>query len=364
MKKSVRNLTTQGIALLMSLSVILVLTIALMKTFESRTVETAHLVNNNQRFQSETLSRSVFRAILIAIKTKGLIYIVKNKSYWEGIPLPLQEQQYCQITDVKPIDHRFNINKRFRNDDPRAEMLVNIVNIYRKTNNSLTEDLLLDEIYPFLSAVNDWIDSDIEQDSVFMFDYEDYAGVEPEFEVKNRGFDRLSEIKALPPFQELGISFNDIKDQFRIFSGDEFIDINLAEEDEIISFLERYKDLDTYPNVYNNSKSLVDIITNRDKEQSEENGGMSGFLDPQPRFSPPLYSRGKSSWEQTLAAEGITLERAEKDLFQAVTNHLFISFSITVENTTVITDAVIKLSYKNSSSTDIKSIEILSYVLR
>ncbi|MBU3915159.1 hypothetical protein KKA14_06455, partial [bacterium] len=107
------NLSGRGVALLMSLSIILLLSIALMKTFESRSVEVAHLENSLQRFQAETLSRSIYRAILIAIKTKGLVSIVQNKKSWFGIPFPLQETQYFQLNEIRPIDHCFNLNWKF-----------------------------------------------------------------------------------------------------------------------------------------------------------------------------------------------------------------------------------------------------------
>ena len=95
-----------GVALIMALSIILLLSITLMKTFENRSVEVAHLANSLQRFQAESLSRSVLRAILITIKTKGLVFIMGNKEFWYGIPYPLQDDQYFQITEIKPVDHR------------------------------------------------------------------------------------------------------------------------------------------------------------------------------------------------------------------------------------------------------------------
>ncbi len=58
-----------GIALIMTLSIILFMSIALMRTFENRNVEVALLENTIRRFQAESISRSVLRAILIAIKT-------------------------------------------------------------------------------------------------------------------------------------------------------------------------------------------------------------------------------------------------------------------------------------------------------
>ena len=117
--KEKSNIPRSGVALLISLSIVTLLSIALMSAFENRTVEVAHLENSLERFQAETLSRSVLRATLLAIKQQGLVNIVKNKQAWQNLPIPIQNGTF-QIQEIQPIDHLFNLNTRFRMGDERS----------------------------------------------------------------------------------------------------------------------------------------------------------------------------------------------------------------------------------------------------
>lgn len=355
-------LNQKGIALIMSLSVILLLSIALMKTFENRTVETVHLENSLRQFQAETLSRSVFRAILIAVKTKGLVFVKSNQSAWKNIPLPISNDQYFQIIDIKPVDHLFNLNRRFRADDAWPEVLKNILNDIRVSNDPLAIELQIDELYPLLSAINDWIDVDINQDEEFLYNFEDYIDAQPEFEVKNRAFDRLSEIKNIYVFDDLDVSLEDIRSRFRIFSGKEMIDVNLATVTDVEDFLSLFKDVPKYPNVYEFRSEIAQFLEIRDEEQGQEDEGL-GFSDPDSRFKPPLNSRS-GTWKQMLTSENINLNPNELELFSATTDHLLINFSVTAHSAVVTTEALVKLTYESSSSLNIKQFEILSYQIR
>ena len=159
-----------------------------------------------------------------------------------------------------------------------------------------------DELHPVMSAINDWIDGDREQDSVFLNDFEQYPQLDLGYDIKNRAFDRLSELKLIPPFQDLKFSNEDIKKLFRVFDGDEFIDINLAEFSEIEDFLERYKDIEKYPNVYDNRTLLAEIITKEDSSVEDnyvEDNNENEFDDGEPRFPLPLEDRGKSKWSRS-----------------------------------------------------------------
>ncbi len=137
----------------------------------------------------------------------------------------MRDDQYFQIERMKPVDHYFNINKEFKANDPRVDIFINIINSVQNQKGDLAV-VLDDELHPVMSAINDWIDGDTEQDEAFLYDYEQYPHQDLEYYVKNRAFDRLSELKIVPPFRELNISKEDIEKRYRVFGGDEFIDIN------------------------------------------------------------------------------------------------------------------------------------------
>ena len=352
---------TPGVALLMSLSVIMLLSVALMKTFENRTVETVHLANSLQRFQAETLSRSIFRAILIAVKTKGLVFVKRNQSSWQGFPLPLADGQYFQIDEIKPLDHLFYLNPTiFRADGPDPIMFLNIINRLKRSKDPLFIDLEVDEIYPVLSAINDWVDTNSDQDEQFLYYNEDYYDMRPEFLVKNRGFDRISEIKILPPFQALGLTIKEVESSFQIFSLNQTINVNLATAEEMEAFLEQFqnvqfKGVKDQSTLFSYQSDIVGILTNRDDELNDDEGEM-GFSDPEPRFGT------EKLWKAALQAEGITLTSKEHGYFSPTTEHLAISFSVTVQRVTMVTKALVKVTYVNAQkSLDIKGFEILSF---
>ncbi len=355
-------------ALIMAMSVILLLSIALMHTFENRTVETVHLANTLQRFQSETLSRSVFRAIIMSIKTKGLLFVLNNRDQWQDIPVPLNENQYFQIKKIQPIDHFFNLNRRFRADDPWPTVFLNIYNQYQVAGDPLAIESNLEEVIPVLSALNDWIDSDDEADAEFLYNNEDYADVYPEFEVKNRELDSLSEVKLIPAVQELGFSQKDLKERFRIFALEKdsnkiSIDLNLSSPEEVEEFLLIFKDAEKYPNMYDDAATIRGILEERDstmEDEDQEEG--SEASDPDPRYSPPLYSRGTTEWEQALELAGLQLTADEQKLFSTTTNLLAIEYTVTTLRVTVTTETILEIEYSDSTkSLDIKSFRILQY---
>ncbi|NQU63647.1 MAG: hypothetical protein HQ517_05105, partial [SAR324 cluster bacterium] len=241
---------SQGVALLMSLSVILLLSITLMKTFEKRSVEVAHLGNNLDRFQTESLSRSVFKVILISIKERGLGTLLGNQGYWKGIDFPIANGTF-RILEVSPIDYRYNLNKKIKIDDPHIKIFSNLVTLYRESVER--SDYLSEEnIFEALSATIDWADRDQEMDEIFRYDSEQYYREEPSFSVKNRDFERLSEVKLLSAFRTLGMTNDYIEKNFRVMGQfDEYIDVNLIEKDQIEQFLMRYQGVEKFATLYN-----------------------------------------------------------------------------------------------------------------
>jgi hypothetical protein len=355
----------------MALSVIMLLSIALVKTFENRTIETVHLANSLQRFQAETLSRSIFRALLLTVKTKGLLFVEKNRLLWQGVPVPLNDGQYFQIKEIKPIDHLFNLNRKFleKEKDLWPVVFANIVNRYKLAQDPLAPETTTDDVKPILSAINDWTDPDDDPDTEFLYNNEAYRDAIPEFLVKNRGLDRLSELKLLPAFQELGFKEVVLKNKFRIFpvendSNKQFIDINLAAPEEVEQFLEQFENVEKYPNLFDSRTAISGILEARDEELAEQQGE-GGILDPKSRFS--SLARG-SQWETKLEQAGVKLnaETGENEFFSTRTKLVAISFSVTVLRVTINTEAIVETDYESTTDNNlnIKSFTILQYSMR
>jgi len=358
----------QGIALLMTLSIILFVSVALMKTFESRSVEMAHLGNTFQRFQAETLSRSALRTILMTIiKSRKLSVVMNEKDRWQGIPFPI-ENGIFQINEIKSIDHYFNFNA-FRYFDPNSENSVdriaaetfrNMVNQYTENQKDIIE-IFESDINAAMSGINDWTDIDQDSDQAFGNDFEQYPQQGSYFEVKNRDFDRISELKMIPSFQKLGLPYDYLKDNFRVIGLDEpSIDINLATVSELESFLERYEGIDEYKTINERRSQLVEIIETVDKELKDNI--QSNPFGESVRFPPPLYGEN-SVWKRELDRRDISLGGNDV-LFSADSEYLRIEFSVKVDRITINAESIVKLVYpKQGKDLNISQISIIEYTL-
>lgn len=350
----------RGIALLMSLTIILFVSVALMKTFENRSVEIAHLENTYQRFQAETLSRSVLRTILMTIKTQKLIVVMNGKDRWQDIPFPF-EKGIFQINEIKSIDHHFNLNRDFKSGNESDIFSNMVVQYYESQANS--NGIIKEDTSSVMSAINDWTDYDQEPDEVYLYDYEQYPQNDLNFEIKNRDFDRLSELKIIPPFQKLGFSVEYLNDHFRVKGKDEsVIDINLATKEEMESFLERYKGIAGYYEVYDNRSQIAEIMDGADK--NADGSQMTGLPSLDPRFALAANSRDESEWNKKLKEEGISLEKNGKqmELFAERSNYIRLKFSVQVDRTTINAESIIKIEYLKNTF-NISGMSVLKYTL-
>jgi hypothetical protein len=356
----------RGVALLMTLSMIVLISVALMKMFEKRSVEVAHLGHNLDRFQAETLSRSVFRAILIAIRQQGLVAIIGNQALWQDVPFPLENGTF-RIESIKPADQRHNLNARITsvNAIERRERFYNVVSRIRREHAPELYGIFQEEVSPSLSAIIDFVDPDREPDPVFLYDFEYYPHAQPPFTVKNRELERVGEIRLLEPIRKLGIAQAPLEDYFRVH-GDlivpEFIDINLAQPGEVTAFLELFQNVPGYENAYHNREALDDIATDTDYTQMET---PTGLLNVEPRFPPDnFYHRIDSRWLGRLTNRGITLEPKEQELFRPVTYLLEVRFSVAVGRVMVRVISLLQLSYLDDrKSLAINQIRILTFAM-
>ncbi|PCI29590.1 MAG: hypothetical protein COB67_03700 [SAR324 cluster bacterium] len=353
----------RGVALLMTLSVILLLSIALMKTFESRTVEVKHLENNLNYFRAVTLSRSSFRLLLTFIQETGVYSLSQYAKQFQGMPIPLEdlgEDITISNLKVESLDHRFYLNQRLESGKERAIALQSLIEHIKTKESEGAAFYLSDEQVPnFMSAVNDWVDFDSELDR--KIDYgsggEDYSEASPSFNVKNREFEYLSEVKLLPSFQQLELTNQQLLTYFRVFKRStepqESIDINLASTQEIIDFLAIYEALS--PRIYNNRQE----IAARAKEQ--DTAGSQYSLEA--KYEGDIITYRNNAWDPKL--EGIigpNLTSKERELFSFRTSLLSIQYDFYAGRTGIRVQATLELSYtKDNKKNQLKSIKILRY---
>ncbi|MCP4297845.1 MAG: hypothetical protein GY786_19805 [Proteobacteria bacterium] len=359
-----RSLKTQGVALLMSLSVILLLSIVLMQSFENRSVEVKHLQNTQNFFQASILSRSVFRVLLTIIKEQGVygLHIYSNRI--QGMPVPLEdlgENILISQLEIKSLDHLYNINKKLKTSNrDNIDQLRNLIELI-KQDGSADSDLyeLEEQIINFTSALIDWTDTDSDLD--ITIDYgsggEDYYEAKPTFEVKNREIEFLDELNLLPSFRALNLSKQQIANSFRPFYSKtnvtEAIDINLASKEEIVNFLKRYQTFSTkYPNII----TYLDDIANMAKD---EESSVNSF-NPEAKYEGKLYKG--SRWQEEIESITGVLALEEQKLFSFRTYLLRIQYDLYSDNTLVSVESVLGLKYSSDNNkNDIDEITILDF---
>lgn len=351
---------SRGVALLMSLSVILLLSIALMKTFEKRSLEVAQLGQNLDRFQAENLSRSGLKLILFSIKKAGLVTVNGYLEQLKEIEFPIGNGT-MKIREITPVDYRFNLNTKIKSDtDPRIAVFNNIIAFAKEEANEYNY-LSAGNANEALSAVIDWTDKDEQMDSIFLIDSEQYPREEPEYSVKNREFDRLTEVRLLPAFRELGFSRAFLGQHFRVTepSGEdweEFVDINLTPEATINQFLNGYDIQDEkYKNVFDRKEDILRIITDG---RSHITISESADFTEVPIPFPP--NKLKQTFWKNLEIEGIELTSDEKELFKSYSNHLFIHYQVFVGRVTLNVQSMVQVDYTDlNKNLDIKELTIL-----
>ena len=349
--------SAKGVALLMSLSIVLLMSIALMKSFEKRSLEVAHLGHNLDRFQAEALSRSGLKLILFSIKNAGLVTINAYLEQLKLVDFPVGNGT-MKIQEITPVDYRFNLNKKITGeDDPRVTAFGNMVTGY-KTSASEYNYLSGDSTIEALSAIIDWTDANDTRDEIFLYDSEQYPQEEPSFNVKNREFDRLTEVRLLPAFRNLGFSSDFLNQNFRVTpsaESKEFIDVNLTREADMETFLNRYEGVGGYPRISDSRQEIIRIIM---AVRSGEAGNMpSGFSSVDPPFPAKDFSR---TWADRLKSEGINLNDKEKALFSPNSNYLFIHYRIGVGRVTLNVKSMVSIDYFDlKKNLEIKGLSIL-----
>ncbi|MBT4286623.1 MAG: hypothetical protein HOD92_04740 [Deltaproteobacteria bacterium] len=313
-----------GFALLLTMSILMVLSIALIQIFENRSLEVAQLDNSTQQFKAESVARSVFRVLLGAIHERGLYQVVSANRQYQKFGFSTDVADLGVLTDllIQPVDFRFELNQKFKGDaSDRETVFKNMLILCQKENESQDTgetyfELNDRDVYGIVSAINDWRDDDSDPYPDYGEGIEFYGSVEYPFEVKNSPFDFLSEIKLIPGINQLKLSDFIIKKYFRVVGNgripDEFININLGLEGEIVQFLNRYDGVSKYETAVANALEIEEIILRNPGNQT----------DP--------YFKNTSDFFKALEQEGVILEE-EKKLFKVQSKYVEIKYIILVD---------------------------------
>ena len=281
----------RGIALVMAMVILALISLLSTIFFYEASLENRTISNYRSSFIARSTVKSLFKAMLVALAQDerqlfmGMAQIqklagTKNTSILHP-PLDLIALPQGVIPDIddaivytpyiRPIDHLFNLNRiqpetGMNSDAPQDRYNFNeFYNIMRqipilietKVKQKRTRLLSFKEITQIYAAIFDWIDQGDDGTS-----YQSEIGVtgiegagyinfqaDPHLSIKNRRFDRLSEIRLIKGVTESKVPDEAWQKHFTVYGvgnidqskdGQPRININLATESEIVAFMKRY----------------------------------------------------------------------------------------------------------------------------
>jgi len=319
----------RGVALLMALSLLAVLSAALMHSLEERALEVRFQAAEREDFFLQLQARSSFRVIASLLQTEGPWFVLESQlgllpyrdaqdPHLYHLALPIGETILSEL-HVTLLDHAVMLNPA-RGVKADAGLDLVLGNLLAQLHEGEALPPAPDTI-AFLSSLNDFLDQDQDVDKEFFLGPETYYNQTPAFEVKNRGLDRLSEVKILPSYRSLGLRNDQLQRHFRIHGAEESaIDINLASKQEIEDFLARYKGLPDYQTAYNRRAALARLFTE----------GRNHLAGPKYTDPTPSLMRREGQVKQQLAALGVELSPQEDALFRAETSLMRLEYSLSL----------------------------------
>lgn len=260
----------RGIALLMSLAVVLLLTAYISESFFSTGLELRALETFKEAGQARNLA-------MLALRTVEIGLLKDELDFMEGYQLLARRMQFTAIPwrggflvklEVSPLDNLYNLNQLHNlregetQDKVRTQLFYSVLQDISLSNGDLLreqEPLSRDIIQPIYAALFDWIDAGeftyIVDPAYPGAEQDAYFNLNPEVKIRNGLLNRLTEIRLVRGVVESGISWSQWEANFSVLPVDqtgvelypEKLNVNLASRSEIVVFLKmrRFSEPDT-----------------------------------------------------------------------------------------------------------------------
>ena len=247
-----------GVALLMALTLVLVLSTFLSELFFSTGLELRAMQTFKSAQQARSLAKSAFKALQIGLMGDEAAFMQGYRRIQDLLrvaALPLENGLLLELT-VQPLDGLYNLNELagLRPDSPkniaRWYLFRNIVTamaIPAETEGGVPGTVTEAQAAQLYAALFDWMDSDDAEYAEFVglrgAEADSYFDVQPDYAIKNASLDRLSEITLVRGIRESGIPWEAWKEKFAaIPSGGsdyfpERLNVNVADREQIIAYL-------------------------------------------------------------------------------------------------------------------------------
>lgn len=251
----------RGVAILMSLVVLMLLTMFMSELFFTTGLELRSITTYRQGQQARSMARSVFRVVQIGLLMDEVEFFEGYRKVAalldSGVSLPWDDGLLISLK-IEPQDHLYNLNQERNNrtgssrDVARSRLFMNLLRdleVPGELADSPLEPISELTLQALYAALSDWMDNDNE-------DYDQFPGVlgaeesayfntKPEYSVKNAILDRLDEIRLVKGVRESRIPWPEWRKRFtaleQITEGtfyiSEKININIASREEIVQYL-------------------------------------------------------------------------------------------------------------------------------
>ena len=257
----------RGIALLMALAVVMLLTVFMSEYFFATGLELRAMTTYREAQQARSLAKAVFKVVQIGM-------FQDEVDFFKGYRQVAELLQFAAVPwaggllislEIAPQDHLYNVNQlsNLRPDEPsdrgRSILFSNTIAELEipgespETEPQPLSDTTIAELY---AALMDWIDAEddtyIAIPGVQGAEADAYFLSKPEYTIKNGMIDRLTEIRLVRGVRESRIPWREWETRFtalpRVNPSDghyltEKINVNVASGQEITEFLE-HRDAD------------------------------------------------------------------------------------------------------------------------
>lgn len=249
-----------GVALLLALTIVVVLTAFLSELFFDTGMETRSVANFRDSDQAQALARSAFKAMEVALKTESEQTLQFGTTQLDALlqvsAAPFEEGLLTRM-QVTSLDGLFNVNELGQQrpgssqDTLRWALFRNAIAAIPMPNDAEGQPLpALSErqAAALYSALVDWIDTD---DNEYVAlgapgaERRAYGNDNPEYDIKNAPLDRLEEMRLVRGFAPAHLPWAEIEKRFSALPATpptgqlipEKLDVNLATREEISRFL-------------------------------------------------------------------------------------------------------------------------------
>lgn len=260
MKRPASRARPRGIALLMSLTVVMLLTFFMSEYFFATGLELRSLTTFKDSQQARMLSKSVFRAVQVALMQDEVTFFQgydKLAQLLQVAAVPWENGLLVQL-QVTPQDALFNLNQSYNlrpggtQDRERRQVFMQILQNLQVPvagTKDTTQQLSTVTVEGLYAALFDWIDADNDEylgfPSVRGAEASAYQDLPVPYDIKNGQLDRLTEIRLVRGVKASGIPWADWEAHFTALPPKngastgfvERIDVNTASHQQIVDFL-------------------------------------------------------------------------------------------------------------------------------